>query len=605
MVHSQATSRRHRSDQPTTKKEGRSMQHIMKNRIAKGILQAESCPTRRVEQPAKQSRGKLATEAEEDWPWQAGDVHSPPDDITAAGPTLRQQAAFPPKFWPHKVGGKKGEPIQYVYRIMQQSGDDLVDVDDPIRSESGDTFKKSCLQWIAFGSGKRSPFWHASTTLHSAHKLKVCSARPAQKQGIAIRIDLQQWFFSDTMPDDCVIDVSTGKAQRAAFSAHPWEDFDMPHHTVDRALQFSREREEVLIKWRGTVPHKFCMVINVVTGEVLCTLEDCVRAVQKSRDSRAQLALSQAQPPGIGFTDEVVKCLTRESQAEKAAQKQAKAEQEQAALKKAEDEEREARYARCDEAARRQGSRSTSCNAKKPRTNKNFPRETERRPSSCSQRTSPGSLPADKPTRSPPAPEEFDEPEETASAQRASPWSLLDDIPAMPTPAPEEFDEPEKTESALAGQSPFDVPERCGSAWPRTGPFDVPGRPASAAPGGLPTQHGPAPQTRSYNDVSNAEQVVPRSKSLPDLAQGSTPEPVAKPCADHSPAQSVQIDGAEFQKGCSVKTWSCKSHVDPWNDHDWGAAFREVHRGEQRNDEDSKRELASQTHATFAIIRQI
>ena len=557
-------------------------------------------------------------------------------ELPTATSSAHFPALFPPKLWPHTGEGRNRRPVKWVYRIMQQSCYDQQDIDHKIRSMNAKDFRSHALWWIAHGSedDQRSPFWHATTTLTAANRLKFSSTRPAACQGIAIRIDVERWYQEGYMPNECVIDVSTTKAQLAFFGPDPWESYDYDRDTVNRGLAFSIDRDEVLIKWRGTVPPEFCEVVNLTTGEDICPLQLVLDAIQADLDSPAQC---QGYPTRI-LTDSYVEDLTRESQAEKARQKQAKAEREKAALKaereKAEREKRDAEQAAADEAAMRPRSCSTRCNSKNVRLNDL--RKTERarseRPSSDLRRESrPEQLSVPKkPERPPPPPSSVPE----------GCWSH-----------PSSVDEYVLLHKQK--ESPRDLPEQPAHAWPRPGPFEdkeCGSQPSNQSPRdlirpqGAPTQLGPAPQPQSSKDVRNAEtcakaesttklsdqvtrersesviDLVPhvsqqsstRSKSLPDLTPGAAPQssapvPVAQKWADHnisprdSPAQSVRLRTAE---SCSVHTDSNWSQLDAWKRRQWDTAHAEIGRAEHRRNEVSKQALPSNEYDILENIRQ-
>lgn len=574
----------------------------------------------------------------------------------AESPNARMSAQFPPALWPHTGQGNKTQPVQYVYRIMQQSGHDLEDIDHEIRSMNAKDFRRDALWWIAHGSDKdvRSPLWHCSTTLKAANALKFGSSIPSTKQGIAIRIDVKRWFMEGQMPKECVIDVSTQKAQQAFFGPNVQCDpCGCDQETVSRGLGFSIERAEVLIKWRGTVPPEFCEVVDLSTGEDICQFQLVLDAIQADLKDQAEcLGFS----PAMILTDSVVEDLTRESQAEKATQKQAKAEREKAASIKAANEKRAAEQAAADAAHMRPRSCSTSCNSKNVRTSDL--RKTERarseRPSSDLRHESrPEQLSAPKKPGRPPPPV----PEECGSEPSKAPKKSERPAP----PVPEECGSQPSKAPKKPGRPPHPVPDECSSqpskgsprdlpehAWPRPSPFDAKecgSQPSNQSardlirpPQGAPMQLGPAPQTQSSKDVRNAEgcaeaestaklsdqvtsvrsksvsdlgphvsqQSSTRSKSLPDLMPGAAPQssapvPVAEKGADHSPAPSVRLRSVDE---CSVQTHSQWSNAETWQPRHWDAARAEMERQVHRRNEVSKQALTGDVYRILVEIRQ-
>ena len=65
------------------------------------------------------------------------------------------------------------------------------------------------------------------------------------------------------MPDHGLIDLSTEQAQRLALNC---EFHGFPQEDAMKALRYALRDREVLIKWRGAVPAKYCSVIDEYTG---------------------------------------------------------------------------------------------------------------------------------------------------------------------------------------------------------------------------------------------------------------------------------------------------------------------------------------------------
>ena len=101
--------------------------------------------------------------------------------------------------------------------------DDLTAVDHAAMhlDHGSDEFGWHVFNAVGHGCAQRSPFWHASVSLCSAHCWRAIadSERVASGGGcrVAIRIDIWEWFQSGTMPDHGLTDLSDDAAQHRFF----------------------------------------------------------------------------------------------------------------------------------------------------------------------------------------------------------------------------------------------------------------------------------------------------------------------------------------------------------------------------------------------------
>ena len=58
-----------------------------------------------------------------------------------------------------------------------------------------------------------------------------------------------------------------------------------------QAMKYSLQTREVLLKWRGQVPVKYCEIVNDINGEVLGNLADVLAYVSKEGKSVINTAL--------------------------------------------------------------------------------------------------------------------------------------------------------------------------------------------------------------------------------------------------------------------------------------------------------------------------
>ena len=144
---------------------------------------------------------------------------------------LPANIAVPP-WWPKDTYDKR--PITFVYRILRRDLDDLNKADHPAKrmDKRGDEFAFEVLKAVGKGSHERSPFWHATKSLHAAHQWRTkaetskdgvarVGSQPSGGNRVAIRIDLWEWWQSGKMPEDALIDLSNIKAQQF-FPEAPW-----------------------------------------------------------------------------------------------------------------------------------------------------------------------------------------------------------------------------------------------------------------------------------------------------------------------------------------------------------------------------------------------
>ena len=193
-------------------------------------------------------------------------------------------------WWPMEGQGKNKTFCQHLYRVLRS---DMVDLSSPTEHHK-DKNHKDLIRLVvtALGDGSlrkyTSPFWHASkrlTKMQNWHAMGSGSGHPGSaNEGyscIAIKIDIWNWFVDGDMPPGAIIDVSDEAAQKTFLGNNSLNDLGGPSYQsiATRAFGFAAKAGEVLIKWRGKVPHKYCSVIDIMTGDDIATLDDVLAEV--------------------------------------------------------------------------------------------------------------------------------------------------------------------------------------------------------------------------------------------------------------------------------------------------------------------------------------
>ena len=102
---------------------------------------------------------------------------------------------------------------------------------------------------------------------------KLSNQRTGTDETLIVTPDLWQWFQDEALSQDRIIDLSSQKAQRAFFSKGAdgyGRRVSQNLHELQKAL-FAKE---VLIKWRGCVPLKCCVVVDRTTQEEIVPLAE-------------------------------------------------------------------------------------------------------------------------------------------------------------------------------------------------------------------------------------------------------------------------------------------------------------------------------------------
>ena len=195
---------------------------------------------------------------------------------SAAG-RQRCAALSVPDCWPLTP---QGHHCTYLFRILKTDGSDWVSTDHAAKHMGDDgsqpranhiSFVREVLRSVRYGSdyGYDNPFWPTSTSIRAAREWRsraddVSSRQIHGREGhyrVCIRIDIWAWFQSGTMPPAALIDLSTIVAQRKIYKSlaatYGFEDEDF-----GKALRWSVECKEVLVKWRGEVPMEYCEVVD-------------------------------------------------------------------------------------------------------------------------------------------------------------------------------------------------------------------------------------------------------------------------------------------------------------------------------------------------------
>ena len=128
-----------------------------------------------------------------------------------------------------------------------------------------------------------SPFLHTSTCPNQAkqyHVRAIAARKEKPEQQILVKIDLWGWFQSGLFNEDQMVDLSSLEAARRFFKKGQ-PDYGLYVEQCFFAVSRSVEEQEILIKWRGTVPLEF---IERVRGPVNDYLK-CPNIVPEYPDS--------------------------------------------------------------------------------------------------------------------------------------------------------------------------------------------------------------------------------------------------------------------------------------------------------------------------------
>jgi len=126
-------------------------------------------------------------------------------------------------------------------------------------------------------------------------------------EDVMIEIDVWAWYTAGRMATDWILlDMSGPREQHQVLNKHTCIDDYRYRSEYDgddgtRALGFSRDTKEVLIKWRGQVPLEFCNVIDAATGDTLFNLGYIVHQI-RTRSPRSLLTKTTVKtlgPPPI------------------------------------------------------------------------------------------------------------------------------------------------------------------------------------------------------------------------------------------------------------------------------------------------------------------
>ena len=184
---------------------------------------------------------------------------------------------FPP-WWPRDGTNL---PRKKCYRAIRTDMDDFVYMySKNVHSLTEHCFemRELVLRAVAHGSAERSPFLHASWDRHLAHRWHQLAQR-AQSRGekeaqqILVEIDIWGWYkyclSTKLRHQACIIDMSSHVAQKNFFDVVS-RQYDMTGHGT--ALGQSIASQEVLLKWRGSIPMHFFTVLDPNTGKALGSL---------------------------------------------------------------------------------------------------------------------------------------------------------------------------------------------------------------------------------------------------------------------------------------------------------------------------------------------
>ena len=128
------------------------------------------------------------------------------------------------------------------------------------------------LDAVLRGSSKRSPFLHTSTALRAARYFHV-----NDYSTVIVKIDLKAWLENEAHSQDPIIDpiidLSTQNAQQSFFGKSPDPYGGWYSDNFCQAMRMAAKAEEVLLKWRGAIPPKYCTIVSFYDEEEQGPLE--------------------------------------------------------------------------------------------------------------------------------------------------------------------------------------------------------------------------------------------------------------------------------------------------------------------------------------------
>ena len=170
-----------------------------------------------------------------------------------------QQDPLQLDWWPRDLQNK---PLVYIYRAIRDDFEEWLDGDpchDACRCENKSEMVWHVLDAVCHGSSQRSPFVHFSHTDTGARFY-------LKPKGVLVRCNLVEMYYAGAVQQDTIIDVSTTK-KWMAFLEHDQSKWGQEvEDWSGHAMKLSTERQELLFKWRGTLPLVGVRTMDAKTG---------------------------------------------------------------------------------------------------------------------------------------------------------------------------------------------------------------------------------------------------------------------------------------------------------------------------------------------------
>ena len=116
------------------------------------------------------------------------------------------------------------------------------------------------------------------------------------EQALVVRIDLKAWLENEAHSQDPIIDLSTQNAQQSLFGKSPDPYGGWYSDNFCQAMRMAAKAEEVLLKWRGAIPPKYCAIVSYYNEKhEQGTLEDVLNQIGEPSPKRgAQVRVCSA-----------------------------------------------------------------------------------------------------------------------------------------------------------------------------------------------------------------------------------------------------------------------------------------------------------------------
>ena len=180
-------------------------------------------------------------------------------------------------------------------------------------------FAEVAMHSVTAGSSRRSPFLHVSLTFEGARRFALLAQNDKRRQEdpdqqVMVKIHILDWWLAGEMEENGVIDVSCNKAWAKIILPDALDNSKFLTDSQTDAFRNTFLSKELLIKWRGAVPHVFMEVIDNLFGKIshgglgaflVFAKKPGTSHVSISRALSAQQASKHSQPRGLppGSTD--------------------------------------------------------------------------------------------------------------------------------------------------------------------------------------------------------------------------------------------------------------------------------------------------------------